>query len=46
MPGRSLLRAILLLVALGSAAPGAAQVIEDPSWRSASSDYAEIRDRR
>jgi hypothetical protein len=33
MSGRSLFNASLLLLALGTAAPGAAQVIEDPHWR-------------
>jgi hypothetical protein len=34
MTGRSLLDAsLLLLLALGTAAPGAAQVVEEPHWR-------------
>jgi hypothetical protein len=38
MSGRSLLAASLLLLALGTAAPGAAQVIEDPHWRRTEGD--------
>lgn len=39
MSGRSLLAAsFLLLLALGTAAPGAAQVIEEPHWRRAATD--------
>lgn len=39
MSGRSLLAAsLLLLLALGSAAPGAAQVVEDPHWRQLAAD--------
>lgn len=41
MSGRGLINAILLLLlALGTAAPGAAQVIEDPHWRRIASDDA------
>jgi len=40
MSGRSLLNASLLLLALGTAAPGAAQVIEDPHWRRIARDDA------
>jgi hypothetical protein len=40
MSGRSLLTASLLLLALGTAAPGAAQVIEDPHWRRTEGDEA------
>lgn len=41
MSGRSLLAAsLLLLLALGTAAPGAAQVIEEPHWRRAATDEA------
>ncbi|HSD53199.1 MAG TPA: hypothetical protein VLC47_03505 [Burkholderiales bacterium] len=39
MSGRSLLSASLLLLAMGTAAPGAAQVIEDPHWRRITGDY-------
>jgi hypothetical protein len=38
MSGRSLLNASLLLLAMGTAAPGAAQVIEDPHWRRITGD--------
>jgi hypothetical protein len=38
MSGRSLLTASLLLLAMGTAAPGAAQVIEDPHWQRPASD--------
>lgn len=39
MSGRSLLAAsLLLLLALGTAAPGAAQVIEEPHWRRTAAD--------
>jgi hypothetical protein len=38
MSGRSLLHASLLLLALATAAPGAAQVIEDPHWRRTAGD--------
>jgi hypothetical protein len=42
MSGRSLLAASLfLLFALGSAAPGAAQVVEEPHWRRAAGDDAD-----
>lgn len=41
MSGRSLVNASLfLLLALGTAAPGAAQVIEDPHWRRIARDDA------
>jgi hypothetical protein len=40
MSGRSLINASLLLLALGTAAPGAAQVIEDPHWRRIANDDA------
>ena len=39
MSGRNLVNAsLVLLLALGTAAPGAAQVIEDPHWRRIASD--------
>ena len=38
MSGRSLISASLLLLAMGMAAPGAAQVIEDPHWRRITGD--------
>jgi hypothetical protein len=42
MSGRSLLAASLfLLLALGTAAPGAAQVVEEPHWRRTAGDDAE-----
>jgi hypothetical protein len=41
MTGRSLLDAsLLLLLALGTAAPGAAQVVEEPHWRRTVSEDA------
>jgi hypothetical protein len=40
MSGRSLLRAFLLLLALGNAAPGAAHVVDDPHWRTAAGGEA------
>jgi hypothetical protein len=41
MSGRSLVNAsLVLLLALGTAAPGAAQVIEDPHWRRIARDDA------
>lgn len=43
MSGRSLLAAsFLLLLALGTAAPGAAQVVEEPHWRRTTIDEAEL----
>jgi hypothetical protein len=47
MSGRSLINASFLLLALGTAAPGAAQVIEDPHWRRIAGDDArpEVRGR-
>ena len=41
MSGRSLLNASLLLLALGTAAPGVAQVIEEPHWRTTAGDDAD-----